>query len=104
MGTLRARQDALALFQIRVGPDLIRNVLRGEYDPLDEPDRNVALYVEAVLDRTGSEAELGRAVRADLGEKAFIEIAFALASARFYPTVKRALGFATECGIGEFPI
>lgn len=83
----------------KVAPEVIRNTLEKEYAGLDESCREVALFAEAVLGRTGGELEIGDRLKRRVGEKAFVEISVAIATARFYPTVKRALGFSTECRI-----
>lgn len=36
-------------------------------------------------------------IRAKWGEKGLIELAFAIAAARFYPTLKRGMGYAHTC-------
>jgi len=39
---------------------------------------------------------------ADFGKRAVVEMAIAIAFARFYPTVKRALGHAKSCAVLRF--
>jgi AhpD family alkylhydroperoxidase len=41
--------------------------------------------------------EKGAAVEARFGRKALVDLALAVALARFYPTVKRALGYSRSC-------
>jgi len=41
--------------------------------------------------------EKGAAVEARFGRKALVDLAMAVALARFYPTVKRALGHSRSC-------
>jgi hypothetical protein len=46
----------------------------------------------------GTAAEAGRdQIRARWGEKGLIELAFTIATARFYPAVKRGMGYAQAC-------
>ena len=87
-----------------VSPAFIQCVLRKEYDRLDEKYRRVAHFTEAVIHRTGLEKELGDRVKDAFGEKAFLEISLAIATSRFYPTIKRALGYATECKLEGFRV
>lgn len=87
-----------------VEPEIIRNTLRKNYALLEEPCREVALFAEAVIGRTGNEIEIGDKLKGRMGEKAFVEIAIAISTARFYPTVKRALGFSTACKIENLKI
>ncbi len=88
----------------KVDLDVIRNTLRKNYEVLEEPCKDVALFTEAVISRSGNEMELGEILKRKIGEKAFVEIAVAISTARFYPTVKRALGFSTECKIESLKI
>jgi hypothetical protein len=46
-------------------------------------------------------APLRESLRARLGEEALIELSFAIAAARVFPTVKRGLGYATSCALVE---
>lgn len=66
---------------------------------LDAVDADAALgfrYGEAVA--RGEDATAFRdAISAKWGEKGLIELAFAVATARFYPAVKRGMGFARAC-------
>jgi hypothetical protein len=66
---------------------------------LDAVDADAALgfrYGEAVA--RGEDASGYRdAIMGTWGEKALIELAFAVATARFYPAVKRGMGYAHAC-------
>jgi hypothetical protein len=48
--------------------------------------------------------EKGAAVEARFGRKALVDLALAVALARFYPTVKRALGHSRSCNPAEIAI
>jgi hypothetical protein len=87
-----------------VEPEFIRNALRKDYERLGESYRDVALFTEAVISKNGLEIEIGNTLKKHFGEKAFLEIALAISTARFYPTIKRALGFSTECKLENFRI
>lgn len=66
---------------------------------LDQVPAHVALgfkYGEAVAKGAMAD-EMRDEVRAKWGEKGLIELAFAIATARFYPALKRGMGFAHTC-------
>jgi AhpD family alkylhydroperoxidase len=48
--------------------------------------------------------EKGAAVEARFGRKALVDLAMAVALARFYPTVKRALGHSRSCSVSAIEI
>jgi AhpD family alkylhydroperoxidase len=79
-----------------VPAELLRNLVSRK---LDQVPRDVALafaYGEKVS--RGELADEERdALRATWGEKGLIELAFAAAVARFYPALKRGLGYAHAC-------
>ena len=66
---------------------------------LDKVAPHVALafrYGEAVARGEGAD-DMRDAIRKLWGEKGLIELAFLIATARFYPGLKRGLGFAHTC-------
>jgi AhpD family alkylhydroperoxidase len=66
---------------------------------LDGVPEDVAIgfeYGDAVA-RGGMADELRDAIRDKWGERGLIELAFTIATARFYPAVKRGMGFAHTC-------
>jgi hypothetical protein len=90
--------------QRNVSQAIIQCVLHKEYEKLDDKYQRVAHFTEAVINCTGHEKELGDRVKDAFGEKAFLEISLAIATSRFYPTIKRALGYATECKLEGFRV
>lgn len=48
--------------------------------------------------------EKGAAIEARFGRKALVDLAMTVALARFYPTVKRALGYSRSCSATEIEI
>ncbi len=80
----------------KVPPELLRNLVARK---LDQVPCDVAIafaYGEKVS--RGELADDERdALRAKWGEKGLIELAFVAAVARFYPAVKRGLGYAHSC-------
>ena len=87
-----------------VSQALIQCVLQKDYQKLDDKYQRVAHFTEAVINCTGNEKELGDRVKEAFGEKAFLEISLAIATSRFYPTIKRALGYSTQCKLEGFRI
>lgn len=66
---------------------------------LDSVPADVALgfrYGEAVAQGVMAD-EMREQIRAKWGERGLIELAFTIATARFYPGLKRGLGFAHTC-------
>ena len=66
---------------------------------LDRVPADIALgfrYGETIA-RGEAADELRDEIRAKWGEKGLIELAFTVAAARFYPAVKRGMGFAHTC-------
>jgi hypothetical protein len=71
---------------------------------LDDEYQRVAHFTEAVINCTGLERELGDRVKDAFGEKAFLEISLAIATSRFYPMIKGALGYSTESKMERFRV
>lgn len=79
-----------------VAPDVLRALAARR---LDEVPALVALafnYGDATS-RGVMADELREQIRAAWGERGLIELAFTIATARFYPGLKRALGYAHTC-------
>jgi AhpD family alkylhydroperoxidase len=80
----------------RVAPDVLRALAARQ---LDKVPAHVALafkYGEAAS-RGAMADELRDEIRAKWGEQGLIELAFTIATARFYPGLKRALGYGHVC-------
>ena len=79
-----------------VDPGMLSALVEGEIDRAP-PDIALAFrYGDAVA--RGLPAEEWRdQIRARWGEKGLIELAFTIATARFYPAVKRGMGYAQAC-------
>ncbi len=82
--------------QAGVSPDVLRAALDGRLDELPEDLSEVARFAAAIAKATDDEG-LRSSLTDRYGERGVIELAFAIASARIPPTVKRALGFARSC-------
>ena len=80
----------------RVDADVLRSLAARR---LDRVPTDVALafeYGEAVSQGVMAD-EMRDQIRAKWGEKGLIELAFAIATARFYPALKRGMGYAHTC-------
>lgn len=82
----------------RAGLDagVIRAAAEARADDLPESLGEVFRYCTSVAGRE-DDPELREKLRARYGEEGLIELAYAIAASRIYPTVKRALGYATSC-------
>lgn len=90
-----ARQDGLP-------EDVLRRAVMGEAGSLPPPLAAAFRFGEAVAANDPEMDELRETLAADFGKRAVIEMAMAIAFARFYPTVKRALGHAKSCAVLRF--
>jgi AhpD family alkylhydroperoxidase len=79
-----------------VPPNVLRALAARKLDQASEDAALGFAYGEAVANGVMAD-ELRDAIRAKWGERGLIELAFAIAAARFYPAVKRGLGFAHTC-------
>ena len=82
-------------------PDhMLRTLIAGHPEELPDEARDVYLFADAVVNVDEEKAApLRERLRACLGEEGLIELSFAIAAARVFPTVKRALGYATSCAL-----
>jgi AhpD family alkylhydroperoxidase len=90
-----ARQDG-------VSEDTLRRAVMGEAGTLPAPLAEAFRFGEAVAANDPELHELREKLEAQLGKRAVIELALAIAFARFYPVVKRALGHARSCAVLRF--
>jgi alkylhydroperoxidase family enzyme len=87
-----------------VDADTIRAVLARKQQDLSADIVLIIKFVESVLANDGTDNDLRVQVERTLGAKALTELALALASARVFPTLKRALGFAQSCSLIQVDI
>ncbi|REK11403.1 MAG: hypothetical protein DWQ37_14050 [Planctomycetota bacterium] len=90
IGVNQARQAA-------VDPELVRAALAGNLEAMPPELADVYRFAQAVSNPTGDDGGLREALRKRYGERGLIELAYAIASARIPPTVKRCLGYAESC-------
>lgn len=74
----------------------LRSVLEGHLDELPVALRETCEYSLAVLERWDN-PDLRETLRSRYGTEGLTELAFAIASAQLYSTVKRGLGHAETC-------
>jgi AhpD family alkylhydroperoxidase len=85
-----------------VAEDVLRRAVMGEAGSLPAPLAAAFRFGEAVAANDPEMHELRERLEADFGKRAVIEMAIAIAFARFYPTLKRALGHAKSCAVLRF--
>ena len=79
-----------------VAAELIRSALDGDCETIQQDLAEVYTFTKSVT--VGSEdAGLRDKLRDRYCDRGLIELAYAIASARIPPTVKRVLGYATSC-------
>ena len=77
--------------------DVIRAVIDKGPERLPAPLADVYRFTESVVTARYDEAPLRERIRAAYGDAALVELALAIAACQVFPTVKRALGYATSC-------
>jgi len=86
----------------RVPDDVLRSLIAVRPEELPGDAQDVYQFTEAVVNLDEEKAApLRERLRARWGEEALIELSFAIAAARVFPTVKRGLGYATSCALIE---
>lgn len=80
-----------------VEAETLRLALAADVDALPEQLGDVYRFAEAVVARTGEEAEFRNRLRRVFGDEALVELGLAIATARVMPTLNRALGHAARC-------
>lgn len=90
-----------------IDPKLISSLIAGQFDALPTPVADTARFVVATLRRSAEADELRERVEKHFGRTGVLSIAFALATARIYPTIKYALGYGHACqrvSVGGKPV
>lgn len=86
-----------------VSADLIQMVLDRRYGELTAEIADVCAFTQSVVNGNDDDT-LRDKLRTRYGDRALIELSFAIASARIPPTVKRVLGYAKSCRTVEIHI
>ena len=81
----------------QVAPETLRAVLRGDDARLPDDVRLSVRFARAVLRRDPEADALRAQVVARFGKRGLVSLAFALVSARVFPTLKYALGHGRTC-------
>ena len=79
-----------------VSADILRNLVARKFDQVPRDVATAFRFGEKVSRGELADEERDQ-LRAKWGERGLIELAFAAAVARFYPGLKRGLGFAHTC-------
>lgn len=77
----------------------IRAVLDGDEHELPNDLADVARFTKSILTASDDGDALRQSLRESYGEQGLIELAYAIASSRIPPTVKRTLGYAKSCSL-----
>lgn len=80
----------------RVQAGTLQNLVQGRLDAVD-PDAALGFRYGDAVARGEDASDFRDAIVGKWGEKALIELAFAVATARFYPALKRGMGYAHAC-------
>ena len=78
---------------------LVRAALAGDRDALGDSLGEVYEYATAVASGDPRANALSDALRERLGRDVLVDLALGIASARVFPTLKRALGHARSCSL-----
>ncbi len=79
-----------------VPAEFVRDLIAGRTKALPEPLRDVYQFAEEQANRVDN-PELRERLRQRYGDDGLITLALAITSARTFPTLTRALGYATSC-------
>lgn len=85
-----------------VAEDVLRRAVAGQAETLPAPLADSFRFGAAVAANDDAMHDLRDRLEQSLGKRAVIEMAMGIAFARFYPTVKRALGHARSCAVLRF--
>ena len=80
-------------------PPAIRAVLDRNHEQMPGALSLAVRFAEGVLAKDGSEEAARDEIESQLGATVLTELSLAIASARVFPTIKRALGFARSCSL-----
>jgi hypothetical protein len=84
-----------------VPPAIVRAVLSNDAAVLGPRLDLARRFAMAVASHADEAEALRRQLVAEIGENALVDLALTIAGVRVYPTIKRALGYATSCKLVE---
>lgn len=76
---------------------LLQAVINRNLDALPPPILDVYQFVEMVVTSAEEDDSLRQKIITHYGERGLVELALAIGTSRFFPIVKRTLGYATTC-------
>ena len=82
-----------------VPSEVVRAVLRNDFDAMPDDVVLSVRFTDAVLRRDHSADELRGAVIDRFGRSGLVSLSFAMLAARMYPTLKYALGHGRTCSV-----
>ena len=82
-----------------VDPKIVKAALAGDREALPSPLGEVYRFAEAVASGSPQATALSESLRERLGRTVLVDLALGIASARVFPTLKRALGHAKSCSV-----
>ena len=80
-----------------VAAEILQPVLDGAPESLPTELADVYRFAEGVVGASGAEDGLRPKIVERWGERGLVELALAIAAARFFPITKRTLGYAKSC-------
>lgn len=80
-----------------VDPAVLRAIVTRDFGAMPEDVALAARFAEATLARSGEADGLREHIIRRFGRRGLISLAFAMLSARMYPTLKYALGYGRAC-------
>jgi len=83
----------------RVDPTLLQAAVDGNIDDMSQEMVDVYQFTKSVVTATGEEDTLRETLRERYGEHGLIELSYAIAGSRIFPTIKRSLGYAKSCSL-----
>ena len=78
---------------------LLRATLDGDLDRMPREMIDVYVFTHAVVTASGNEDLLRETLRNRYTDRGLIELAYAIASSKIPPAVKRVLGYAQSCSV-----
>ncbi len=87
-----------------VAPAIVRAALNNDAAALGPRLDLARRFAMAVAAHADEAEELRQQLVAEIGEDALVDLALTIAGVRVYPTIKRALGYATSCNLVEIRI
>jgi alkylhydroperoxidase family enzyme len=90
--------------QAGIATAVLEAVIQHRVEELEPEMADIYRFTRAVVAATGEEEDIRPRLRARYGDAGMVELALGIATARVYPTTKRALGYATSCARVEIQL